>query len=389
MSGAAVGITALGRLNVRSWRVAAIVAAASLVAFLVAEERLLAAHVLQPGLRTLWDHPDAHVLLAAQWTQFAIVHTLRLVPGSNPSTLTVVTIFVSAVAQGGLARDLVRRGWEPGLAACGVLLTTINPVVLFVATSGSPVVFSMIGIGMVVLAIDRVEAIGDTRALILLGLAIAALFILWPNALYWVLPMLAVLPIAFRDMQSLPSGFALFVITLLPGCILVASMMLGISLFGLPLRQMMAAWAAILHSASPHVVSESAWLTAFGGRGTAAFGALVMLCLLVAPRSLLALERLMRRPAERLRPATAIAALVLPPLAGALATQFWHLASPIPVIAYSIAAVAAWTATSSLRQPERWTWVSLSAAGTLIGWISPLLWHDAGMDHWRRIVLGV
>lgn len=388
MSGAAADMAPLTSLAARAWRVAAVVAMASLVVFVLAEDRLLASHVLQPGLRTFWNHPNDHVLLAAQWTLFVIVHALRVVPGSGPSSLTIVTILMTAAAQGLLARDLVRRGWEPSLAACGVLLTTVNPVALFVATSGSPVVFSMIGIGMVVIAIDRVEAIGDTRALILLGLAIAALFVFWPNAIYWVLPMLALLPLAFRDMRSLQAGLALFVITLLPACILVASIMLGVSLFELPPLQMMAAWAAILHSAPSHVAAGSAWLTGFGGRGYAAFATLAMFCLLVAPRGLLLLARLIGRHAERARPSTAIAALVLPPLSGALATQFWHLESPLPVIAYSIAAVAAWTATSSFRKGERWIWVGLSAAGTAIGWIAPILWHDAGMGHWRQIVLG-
>lgn len=388
MSGAALQAPSGGALVARAWRAGLVVGVASLVIFLSAEQLLLSARWSMPALRAFWNHPDNQSLLAARWAQVMLVRCLRAVPGSNPATVTIVTILAATVAQGLLARDLILRGWEPLLAALGVLLSSLNPVVLFVATSGAPFVLVMVGIGFVILAVDRVEAIEDTRSLIMLGLSVALLFLLWPDAIYWVMPMLVLLPLAFRKTQGMPAASALFAIVLMPAFILVVSLMLGGSLFELPPVEMVRVWTATLHGVTPGIVARSAWLGRFGGEGLRAFATLVLLTVLVTPCCLLVPERLVFRPAERQRPVTAVAALVLPPLAGALATAFWHVNSPIPTIGYSIAAVAAWTATSNFRRAERVGWVLLTGIGTLIGWIFPILWQDAGMEHWRRIILG-
>ncbi|ABQ28791.1 hypothetical protein Acry_3168 (plasmid) [Acidiphilium cryptum JF-5] len=248
-------------------------------------------------------------------------------------------------------------------------------------------IFYTIVVGLLILAIDRVEAIADTRALILLGVGVAAMFVLWPNAIYWVAPTLIVLPLASREMNSISAAVALFTIVLLPGFIVVSSMILSGAMFGRPPAEAIAVWNAILHGAAPQEVLHSAWLASFGGQFAAAFVALALMCATIAPRSWLIIWRLGLNQREQTQPATALAALLLPPISGALATYFWHLNAPMVVVACSLAAVASWTATASLRHGERAAWVLLSLAGTSFGWAAPFLWQDSGLAQLRHILL--
>lgn len=382
-----IQVRASGPLVTRAWRVALVVGGASFLLFAAAAHKLLLAGAIEPALRESWNHANSQMLLSGQWPMFVMINLLHLIPGCGPSSMVVITITATALAQGLLARDLIQRGWSPSLAASGILVTSANPVIVIIATSGAPMIFYTIVVGLLILAIDRVEAIADTRALILLGVGVAAMFVLWPNAIYWVAPTLIVLPLAFREMNSISAAVALFTIALLPGFIVVSSMILSGAMFGRPPAEAIAVWSAILHGAAPQEVLHSAWLASFGGQFTAAFVALALMCATIAPRSWLIIWRLGLNRREQTQPATALAALLLPPISGALATYFWHLDAPIVVVACSLAAVASWTATASLRHGERAAWVLLSLAGTSFGWAAPLLWQDSGLAHLRHILL--
>ncbi|MGH7057381.1 MAG: hypothetical protein ACREFZ_05775 [Acetobacteraceae bacterium] len=352
---------------------------ASFVLFAWVARPLLAHHFLQAGV---------YLIAGDRWGMLGFVPLGHAIPGAGPWTAAFVTICAAAAAQAMLAHDLTRRGWPPAQATLGVLLNSANPVVLFIATSGTPTVFYALIVGVVVLALDRVEAIGDTRALIVLGLAASAMLAVWPDAAFWILAMLAVLPIALRGARSLPAALALITIVLMPSLILIAAFFLSAELFGAPADALFALWASTLHGASPEVVQKSVWLGRFGGRPIAAFFVLLGLCATAAPRLFMIAERLALRRSERERPATALAAALLPPLGGAMATLFWVLGSPIAVLACSIGAVAGWSATSRFRRSERWLWVALSAAGTIIGWLVLPLFPAAGIQAWSAMVLG-
>jgi hypothetical protein len=316
-----------------------------------------------------------------------LIALCKLIPGSTVRTLSIATILGAALVQGFIAHDLVKRGWPPLLAAMAVGLTGLHPVMLYPATNGSPTLLFAIAASLVIIALDRLEAIGDTQSLIVMGLSVALLFLIWPNAIFFALPLTLLLPLAFRQGRNATSIGAMFIIVAAPSLIVVSAMITGGALFGLSWPQLVASWSSPLHGDDLQLITDSAWLNAYGGHPVLAFLRLLLICLLILPRNLVIVVRLVTRQTERRRPATGLAALFLPVAAGALATWFWQISSPWVVVATSMLCSSAWAATAHFRRWERWFWTITLFCGVLTAWITPLLWGAPDQDEWRRIIL--
>jgi hypothetical protein len=69
----------------------------------------------------------------------------------------------------------------------------MHPATLMLATTGQTLLLSVLLVGIVALALDRASTIGDAQSLMALGLALAALVLTAPDALYIALPIMALL----------------------------------------------------------------------------------------------------------------------------------------------------------------------------------------------------
>ncbi len=323
------------------------------------------------NLPTVWNYSGNTALIGGQWAIYGLAALARRLPGNGPLDLGILTIAITAAAGGLLARGLVRRGWPPALAALGIALNCLNPVVLHLAAGGDAAIFHALGIAAVIIAVDRLEALGDTQSLIVLGLVLAFLLSVWPNAFYFALPLAALLPLAFRDMRGYASATALFVIAFLPSVILVLALLLGATLFGLPATDVASVWSAPLHGLPPRLIAADPWLNHYGGQLLQPCCILAAACLLLSPGVAVATWRLLTSKVERRKPTTALAALLLPPLSGAAMTLFWDIGSAGTIVAYSTVALSAWMMTANLTQPERWLWMVTSACCATIGWLGP------------------
>ncbi len=372
----------------RGWRAGIILGMASFILFALVTRRLVLANFVSEGVELVWDNPNTTGSMGGQWLQAAFIWLVKQFPGSNIATLSIITICGGAFAQGFIGHDLVKRGWTPLQAALAVGLTALHPVMLFYATSGSPTLMYAIGASFLIIALDRFEAIGDTQSLIILGLVIAGLTLSWPNSIYFVLPFLVLLPWAFKAIESYASALALFVIVIMPTLIVLTAMALGGTLFKISVTDVFMVWAAPLHGAPMTTSTTTGWLETNGGHFFAPLIFLLALCITTLPRSLIVLERFLFKPSERANPTTGLAAFFLPPLSGALATYFWHLLTPMPVLAVTLFCTTAWATTVNFRNWERWLWIASIFAGTILAWFSPLLWNTKELITWRQIVFG-
>lgn len=370
-----------------SWRAGIIVGAASAIIFALAAQRLNAHSYATVSVLNVWNNPN-RLDIGGQWMQLLLIWLIKLIPGSTFSTLTLVTILSAAGFQGFITHDLVKRGWSPLQASLSGGLTALHPVMLFMATNGSPLLMYVIIASIVISALDRLEAIGDTQSLIVLGLCLAALFLSWPNALYFILPLLMLLPWAFRDIGSYSAAAAMFIIVLAPTLIVFSAVAIGGTIFEIPLQDVLSTWQSPMHGAALNVVSGSTWLAQYGGRPWQSFGVLFITCLLLVPRNLIIILRFMGSRRERSRPVTGLAALFLPSASGALATMFWHLGSPWLTVALSFVCASAWAATANFRNWERWLWIISFVCGVCLSWFTPLLWGSPDQVAWYRIMLG-
>jgi hypothetical protein len=372
----------------RGWQAGLIVGFASAIFFTLVEERLALQGYVYAGVQSVWNQPGDTSDIGGQWVQWLLVALFRMIPGSTAATLPVVTIISASFVQGFMAHDLVKRGWPPLQAAISTGLTALHPVMLYMATNGSPTLMYVIAAALVIVALDRFEAIGDTQSLIILGLFFAILVVSWPNAIYFILPMLPLLPWAFRDVQSYSAATAVFVIAIAPTFIVLSGVALAGTLFQIPLSDLFAIWAAPLHGVQLNIVQNSAWLTNYGGRPVAAFFVLTLVCFGLMPRTLIVVSRFLTSGKERVRPVTGLAALFLPPVMGALATWFWHLNSIWTIISLSLMCVSAWATTVDFRNWERWLWVLSIGCGVTLSWLTPFLWIEPDQQLWRHILLG-
>jgi hypothetical protein len=371
----------------RSWQAGIIVGFASMIIFSLAAMRLAAAGFVPASVAVVWNSPNVNTTLGGQWLQVALIWIIQKIPGSSAATLSIVTVISASFVQGFITHDLIRRGWSPLQASLSVGLTALHPIMLSLATSGSPLLMYAILASFVIIALDRMEAIGDTQSLIVLGLLIGVVMLSWPNGIYFLLPLLPLLPWAFRDIENYSAAMALYVIALAPMVIGIAAVALGGTLFDISARDALMIWASPLHGANPELLPGSAWLAAFGGKFFISLADLFLLCMVLMPRNIIVLVRFAFDLRERSNPATGLAALVIPPLAGALATYYWQLLSPWTTISISFMCVTAWAATVQFRNWERWLWVASISVGVPTAWLTPLLWHAAEQHLWRQIIL--
>lgn len=387
-SAAAVAVSPRRRAMIsRGWRAGLAVGIFSALLFTFASNRLQSHGYVVPAIQQLWNSSGLQAQIGGQWMTQLLIALCKLIPGSTVRTLSVTTILGATFVQGCIAHDLVKRGWPPLLAALAVGLTGLHPVMLYLAASGSPFLIFAIAASIIIIALDRLEAIGDTQSLIVMGLTVALLFLIWPNAIFFVLPLALLLPLAFRHGRNITSIGAMFIIVAAPSLIAVSAVIIGGALFELSWMQLVANWSSPLHGGGLQLITQSAWLTAYGGHPVAAFLRLFVICLVILPCNWVIAVRLLTRQTERRYPATGLAALFLPATAGALATWFWQISSPWVVVATSMLCSSAWAATARFRRWERWFWTLAIFCGVLTAWITPLLWGAPDLEEWRRIIL--
>ena len=160
-------------LITRGWRVGLVVGISSALLFTLVGNRLVNHNYVLPDILQVWSSSDQTTQLGGQWTSQLFITLVRLVPSSSVHSLTVLTILGGAFIQGFIAHDLVKRGWPPVIVAFTLCLTTLHPVILYLATNGSPMLLYVILASFAIIALDRLEAIGDTQSFIVLGLVIS------------------------------------------------------------------------------------------------------------------------------------------------------------------------------------------------------------------------
>jgi len=366
----------------RTGRMAAISAACffTIVTLNLAHHNYFPTH--DPTLWTSGDPPAA----GGRWLERSLIQLLHLIPGAQPFVLSMLTIGAAAFGIGQFAHDLVRRGWPPYRAALAAGLITVHPLMLGLATSGTASCLYVLMAAALLISLDRFEAIGDTQSLILLGLLLALLAISWPDAIFFIIPLSLLLPWAFKDIRSYSAATALYVIALTPAFIAISALALGGSLFQIPFSDVFAVWAAPLHGAGTNVILASPWLATYGGHPLAALINLTALCLVLMPALLVILLRFATARRERANPVTGVAALTLPPVAGAIAAAYEQLAGPNLIVALSLGCTVAWASTTTLRPRESWAFTALLGAGALAGWATPWLWQTPAQTIWRAIL---
>jgi len=368
-------------------RAGIITGAACLVLFAFVTFSLARHGYVQAHDPTLWNHSNPPGA-GGRWIELVLVFILRLVPGSAEGALPLLTIGAGTVFLGVFTHNLVRRGWQPALAALAAGLVALHPVILTMACSGAADFLYVLMAAFVVIALDRFEAIGDTQSLILLGLLIALLSLAWPNAIFFILPLALLLPWAFKDIRSYSAATALFVIALTPALICLCAVALGGALFQQPFGDVFAVWTAPLHGAGAVIVRQSVWLAAYGGNPFRAFLVLALFCIGFSPVLLVVIFRLATARRERANPVTGIAAIILPPAAGALATMYHQLDSAWMILALSLSCTAAWATATSFRSWEKPALLAMLFIGLIAAWLTPFLWQSQPHLLWRNALFG-
>jgi hypothetical protein len=371
----------------------AVLTVAVLAMFVWTADRIFAAGYLAPMLGIVWDVDADAANAGGQWLVQALLGVVRAIPRAGPELLVMMTMLLLAGLIGALGRALYRRGWPAVMAVLAALLVALHPVTLYLASTGQPAVLGLTALCLLLLTMDRVSVLGDAQSLMGLGLCFALLFVTDPNALYLVLPVLAMLPLALKDMRDSGSIAALFLICLIPSTVSIATLLVGSMIVGVAPETTLRHWVAVLHGSLVEDVVGATWLSRNGGTFFGPFVELVGLCLVCVPMSLLILWRLLatpllqpRRVAVRLP--TAVLAAALAPLAGAFAVLFWHPQTQWNAIGGAIVATCVWGMTVHLRRFEQIAWLLALVFGLYVSWDAPWLWTDPDKTVWRAALLG-
>ena len=359
---------------------------AALVLFAYTARLELRAGTLDNGLGATWAIGQRASGIGGQWLVALALDLARRIPGAGPWLLVAATVASGAAVAGWFTATLRRRHWPVPQAALAGLLLALHPVVLWLATTGTPALPATLMLGRLILASDRAEAIGDARSLMGLGLALAFLFVVSPEAIELALPVLLLLPVALHGMDSPQAALALLLLVVIPTVIVVGGVLLATASFGHHAAAVIGLWAAPLHGSLDPARLGAAFFTAFGGRFFASFAVLLWLCPATMPPVLVAALRLALRRSERARPATALLTLLLAPLAGAATMLALHADSPLPALAAMVVGTAAWTTTVNPGRRERLAWLALMAAGDLAALHLPWLW-DGAAGAWLKALL--
>jgi membrane protein YdbS with pleckstrin-like domain len=361
--------------------------ASTLVLFIAVADHTLARGFLAPLVGLDWLPGDDPATPSGRFLIDGMYRLVRMIPRSGPELLVICTCLLTAAGVTRFGVSLRRRGWSPIWATLATAAVALHPVTLYLATTGQPAVLSMAAIAVVVLSVDRAGALGDAQSLMGLGLAFALLLITDANAIYLILPALCILPLTLTAMRDPGSASALLLIVLVPAAIAFAALMLRAVTMGVGVGEAMTHWMAALHGRDVAEFVESPWVARNGGTFLDPFGDLLLLCLACSPQVLVVTVRVFRRR-RRVRVGTAMLALLLAPVAAALALYFWHPEPWWDTAATALVAASAWILTVPMGRTDRQLWLFAGAAGVAFAWFGPWLWHDPQHIAWRAALFG-
>ncbi len=368
------------------WAIGWVVGLACLVLFAVAADRMLGANYLPGLIASVWVSGARPSAIGGQWLVALLLDLAHRVPGAGPELLVALTVVTGAAIMGGFAAMLRRRHWAIWEAALAPMLLALHPVMLWLATTGQPALLATLMVAILILSVDRAEAIGDAQSLMGLGLAAALLFLTSPNAIYVALPVLTLLPVALRGMDSAAAALSLLLLAIIPSIVVVGGILIATVAVGLDASAVMRLWAAPLHGSTAPAQLAAPFLVAFGGRFVASFRVMLWLSVAAMPTVLVVALRLVLRSAERARPTTALLTLLLVPFGGAMAMLAMHQNTPIIAIGYAMAASMAWATTVRLSRLERLAWLVMMAAGDVAVLFLPWVW-TGGNGAWLRALM--
>ncbi len=362
-----------------------------LAIFLLAADKAFSTGYLAPLLGVVWD---VDVNAGGQWLEQGLLATVHSIPGAGPELLVLLTSTLVAIAIAMFCVTLRQRGWPMFAAFVAGPLIAIHPVTLHLASCGQPAVLSALALGLLIICVDRAAALNDAQSLMTLGLSFALLFVTDSNALYLVMPVLAMMPWMLREMRDGVSSAALFLILLVPSVVLIAALLAGSMVVGVAPETILRHWLAVLHGGLSEDLLGTTWLVENGGSFFAPLGDLIGLALLCFPAILVVLLRLLISPIllrsrRRIRFGTAVLAVLLSPLASAFAVFFWHQQSRETAMAMAIASGSAWVMTVSMRNTERTMWLAAMLCGVILSWYTGFLGSDPDMAAWRAALMSM
>ncbi len=322
-----------------------------------------------------------------QWLVVLFVLSLKAIPGTGPALLVAMTVVGAAYMLSTLAGILTRRGLGQIQIIVFITALALHPLTLYAATTGQPFLLLAITFAFVILSADRLESIGDVQAQMAIGLALALLIITNANGVYFIIPFLILLPIFYRQMNSVQSVLAGYIMVGLPCMIaLVISFYVQIVFSRESLWNIIELWQAPLHRPTADL-NQYQWLVKYRGDMWGALGALLASLFFFLPIYAAPAIRLMASVRERKRPGKALAALTVPLLGGAVATYFGHAASAWTFLAAALAGSAIWIATSKIKSRSRSIIVAGLILGVVLSWGAPEIWLDQEKIAWRNMVV--
>ncbi len=339
-------------------------------------------------IERLWNlHSEEVQESGGQWLVVLFVLVLKSIPGTGPSLLVAMTVTTAAYMLSVMAGILTRRGWSSVQIILFITALALHPLTLYAATTGQPFLLVAFTFACVILAADRLESIGDVQAQMAIGLALALLIITNPNGIYFIIPFLILLPIFYRQMNSVQSVVAGYIMVVLPCMIaLVISFYVQIVFSRASLWNIVQLWLAPLHRPTVDL-AQYQWLVKYRGDLGGSLGALLSSLFLFLPIYVAPALRLITSVRERKRPGTALAALIVPLLGGVVATYFGHAASAWTFLAAALAGSAIWIATSKITSRSSSILVAGLILGAIISWTSPEIWLDQEKIAWRNMVV--
>lgn len=310
------------------------------------------------------------------------------IPGLSISALSLVNVVSSALFIWGIAWRLDRQGWPSIQIALLVMALLLHPLFLRAATSGEIVLLlSALAFFVLVYTCERLEHIGDVQSQINIGLALGVLVLVDPQAIYLIMPLLPLLPLLYRQIQDITSGLAALLIVIMPPLAGLGTFAYLHILFSqAPLSTAFQLWASPLHGSGARI-DDYDWLMHFGGKLIAPLGMLMIGALVSVPGHMVVIWRLFAARAERNRPGAALAALLLPAIAGAFATYQMHTQSAWPYLLAALMALLVWLTTKPLPNYVRRRALTLMLIGSLSAWMYPPLWAERDAAAWRAALI--
>jgi hypothetical protein len=366
--------------------VSAAVGGLCFLGFMLAADQLTSAGWLLPQMEALWQPHAVGAQAASQLLPELLLVMLRLIPGTGPATLLLVTVVTSSIGMAILHWRMRGRGWSLLGATLAVVAVAANPVTLILATSGSTLLITAALVWMVAVSFDRAARVGDAQSLISIGLALAGLVLTTPAALYICVPLLVVLPVGLREARDLPSAIALFLLTIFPALVAIAGIAVAASTLGEPASAALQRWVAPMHGVEALV--NTPWHAAVGGQLSDSFFQLLLWCLMAVPLGIMPFVHALIGRGQEESLAVAFLVLFTAPLAGALATAQWHMQEPIWAMAVALAFAMAWLGARVLAGWERLLVLAVLVGGAFMAWQPDWMWGEQLTSQWWSALSG-